>query len=47
MLAANVFEKSKINNQISKHWNKFHNLLKDKEAEVEHHYKKKSKKLKK
>ena len=43
-LASNVFKKNKINNQISNHWNKFHKLIKDKEADIENHYKKKQKK---
>jgi hypothetical protein len=44
-LAANVFKKNKINSQISNHWNKFHKLIKDKEADIENHYKKKPKKV--
>ncbi|APA00741.1 reverse transcriptase domain-containing protein [Flavobacterium commune] len=37
-LAANVFENNGINSQIGKHWDKFHNLIKDKEVEIENHY---------
>lgn len=44
-LAANVFEKNKINNQIKKHWSIFHNLIRDKENEINSHYKKKFKKV--
>ncbi len=44
-LAANVFEKNKINNQIRKHWSIFHNLTRDKENEINSHYKKKFKKV--